>query len=85
MSCFASTANGGFTAEVSIAFFQCRLDVVRSFEGGRRQSTMLIDRLVHRCEVVPIEGESYRLKEAKERAEQKAKLRGAPARKAKKS
>jgi DNA replication protein DnaC len=27
----------------------------------------LIDRLVHRCEVVAIEGESYRLKEAKER------------------
>jgi DNA replication protein DnaC len=45
----------------------------------------LIDRLVHRCEVVPIEGESYRLKEAKERAEKKAKLRAAPARKAKKS
>ena len=45
----------------------------------------LIDRLVHRCEVVPIEGESYRLKEAKERAEQKAKSRSAPALKAKKS
>ncbi len=27
----------------------------------------LVDRLVHRCEVVHIEGESYRLKEAKER------------------
>ena len=35
----------------------------------------LIDRLVHRCEVVAIEGESYRLKEAKARAEQKAALR----------
>src|SRR5450830_1258006 len=44
----------------------------------------LIDRLVHRCEVVPIKGESYRLKEAKERSEKKAALRGAPARKAKK-
>ena len=32
----------------------------------------LIDRLVHRCEVVAIEGESYRLKEAKERTAQKA-------------
>ncbi len=32
----------------------------------------LIDRLVHRCEVVAIEGESYRLKEAKARAELKA-------------
>ena len=32
----------------------------------------LIDRLVHRCEVMAIEGESYRLKEAKERTAQKA-------------
>lgn len=32
----------------------------------------LIDRLVHRCEVVAIEGESYRLKEAQARAELKA-------------
>jgi DNA replication protein DnaC len=32
----------------------------------------LIDRLVHRCEVVMIEGESYRLKEAKDRAARKA-------------
>ena len=45
----------------------------------------LIDRLVHRCEVVPIKGESYRLKEAKERSEKKAASRGAPARKVKKS
>ena len=30
----------------------------------------LIDRLVHHSEVIPIEGESYRLKEALERAEQ---------------
>jgi DNA replication protein DnaC len=28
----------------------------------------LIDRLVHRCEIVGIEGDSYRLKEAKARA-----------------
>jgi DNA replication protein DnaC len=38
----------------------------------------LIDRLVHRCEVVAIEGESYRLKEAKARAERKAAQRTAP-------
>ena len=44
----------------------------------------LIDRLVHRCEVVAIQGESYRLKEAKERAEQKAALRASSGRKAKK-
>ena len=35
----------------------------------------LIDRLVHRAEIVKLAGESYRLKEAKERAEQNAKKR----------
>jgi len=40
----------------------------------------LLDRpLAHRCEVISIEGESYRLKEARARAEQKAALRS-PAR-----
>jgi len=39
----------------------------------------LIDRLVHRCEVISIEGESYRLREARARAEHKAALRS-PAR-----
>ena len=37
----------------------------------------LIDRLVHHAEIITIEGESYRLKEAKERAAQKAKTRKA--------
>ena len=37
----------------------------------------LIDRLVHRCEIVAIEGESYRLKEAKARSEKKAATRAA--------
>ena len=41
----------------------------------------LIDRLVHRAEIVALEGESYRLKEAKERAERKAKSRTPAARK----
>lgn len=41
----------------------------------------LIDRLMHRAEIVALEGESYRLKEAKERVARKAKAR-APARKA---
>lgn len=44
----------------------------------------LIDRLVHKSEIVPIEGESYRLKEAKERAEHKRnqrKKKGVPKRK----
>ena len=45
----------------------------------------LIDRLVHRCEVVTIEGESYRLKEAKERTAQKAALRTGAGRKLKKN
>jgi hypothetical protein len=32
---------------------------------------------VHRCEIVAIEGESYRLKEAKARSEKKAATRAA--------
>ena len=43
----------------------------------------LIDRLVHRCEIVAIEGESYRLKEAKARSEKKAATRAAAPRKGK--
>jgi DNA replication protein DnaC len=35
----------------------------------------LIDRLVHNAEIIPFEGESYRLKEAKERSEQRQKKR----------
>jgi DNA replication protein DnaC len=38
----------------------------------------LIDRLVHNAEVIAIEGESYRLKEARERTEQRARWRRAP-------
>jgi len=38
----------------------------------------LVDRLIHRCEVIPIEGKSYRAKEAKERAA--AKRSGKPTR-----
>ena len=41
----------------------------------------LIDRLLHRAEIVALEGQSYRLKEAEERAAQKAKARSAAARK----
>jgi hypothetical protein len=37
----------------------------------------LVDRLVHRAEVISIEGESYRLKEARERTEARARQRGA--------
>ena len=35
----------------------------------------LVDRLVHHAEIIAIEGESYRLKEAHERAEQRARQR----------
>ncbi|MDW3680548.1 IS21-like element helper ATPase IstB [Cupriavidus sp. CV2] len=37
----------------------------------------LVDRLVHRAEVLSIEGESYRLKEARERAEARSRQRAA--------
>ncbi len=37
----------------------------------------LIDRLVHHAEIVQIEGDSYRLKEAKEEATKRAKDRAA--------
>lgn len=44
----------------------------------------MVDRLIHKAEVVKIDGESYRLKEAKEReAEKKAKRRGRKASKPK--
>lgn len=42
----------------------------------------LIDRLMHRAEIVALEGESYRLKEAKERVARKAKARRPAPRKA---
>ena len=35
----------------------------------------LIDRLVHNAEIIAIDGESYRLKEARERTEQRARQR----------
>jgi DNA replication protein DnaC len=35
----------------------------------------LVDRLVHNAEIIPIEGDSYRLKEARERSEQRARQR----------
>ena len=38
---------------------------------------------LHRCEIVAIEGESYRLKEAKARSEKKAATRAAAPRKGK--
>jgi DNA replication protein DnaC len=37
----------------------------------------LVDRLIHRAEIVNLDGESYRLKEARERSREKAKARAA--------
>ena len=37
----------------------------------------LVDRLMHRAEIIAVEGDSYRLREAKERAAEKAKQRAA--------
>jgi DNA replication protein DnaC len=39
----------------------------------------LVDRLLHKAEIVAIDGESYRLKEAREAAEQRARKRRRPA------
>ncbi len=41
----------------------------------------LVDRLVHHAEIIPIEGESYRLKEAKERSENRRRQRARTKRK----
>ncbi len=41
----------------------------------------LVDRLVHHAEIIPIEGESYRLKEAKEQSEKRRQQRAAAKRK----
>ncbi len=48
--------------------------------AGAACVTALVDRLVHRAEIVKIAGDSYRKKEAAERADQKAKERAAKAR-----
>lgn len=45
----------------------------------------LVDRLVHRCDIVSIEGESYRLKESKEEAKRRAGRRAARKRRATRS
>ena len=41
----------------------------------------LVDRLVHRAEILTVKGDSYRLKEAKERSATKAQSRSATPRK----
>ncbi|MCP5024103.1 MAG: ATP-binding protein [bacterium] len=41
----------------------------------------LVDRLVHHAEIIPLEGESYRLKEAKEQSEKRRQQRAAAKRK----
>jgi hypothetical protein len=42
-----------------------------------REQVTLVDRLLHRSKLIVIEGSSYRLKEATERATAKAKTRSA--------
>jgi DNA replication protein DnaC len=43
--------------------------------GGAGCVSAIVDRVVHKVEIVKIDGESYRQKEALERAERKAKER----------
>ena len=64
-------------------FLRGLVDAFSHFNGVARTLLYdtLVDRLVHRTELVTLEGDSYRLKEAKERAEQKAKKRSAQRRK----
>ena len=38
----------------------------------------LVDRLIHRSEIVQLDGESYRLREAKEQAAKRSKARSRP-------
>ena len=45
------------------------------------RSATLVDRLVHRAEILTLAGKSYRLKEAEERSASKAKSRSTPDRK----
>ncbi len=45
----------------------------------------IVDRLVHRCEVISIDGDSYRLKESKEAASRRARKRGARRKQARRS
>lgn len=49
--------------------------------GGAGCVSAIVDRVVHRVEIVKIDGDSYRQKEAMERAEQKAKERKEKAKK----
>lgn len=49
--------------------------------GGAGCVSAIVDRIVHKVEIVKIDGESYRQKEAKERAERQAKEREGKAKK----
>lgn len=53
--------------------------------GGAGCVSAIVDRVVHKVEIVKIDGESYRQKEAKERAERKTQERKARAKKARSS
>jgi DNA replication protein DnaC len=52
--------------------------VLRLVFPGAACVVSLVDRLVHNADVIAIDGDSYRLKEAKELAEQRARQRKTP-------
>ena len=83
-----SNRHADFAGELISRRYEHKSTVVtthRSFKEWHEvfpNAVSLIDRLVHRCEVVAIQGESYRLKEAQARAGQKTALRAGAQRKA---
>jgi hypothetical protein len=82
----AHLAIGSPVIVLLVWFRLCRLREWKEVFPSAACVVSLIDRLVHRCEVVVIEGESYRLKEAKDRAAKKAEMSSSAAsRKAKKT
>ena len=43
--------------------------------GSERLTGALLDRLTHRCHIIEANGESYRLKQAKNRSNRKTKIK----------
>jgi IstB-like ATP binding protein len=77
--CIESGLNPSSTAQVCRNFVRVHVSY-RAVLRVRAFRPSLVDRLVHNAEIVAIKGESYRLKEARERADAWArKRRGAKA------
>ena len=79
---FNAWAKDGFAER--LRRYQARSTIItnRAFKEWHEvfpNAVSLIDRLVHRCEIVMLQGESYRLKEAMARSEQKGVERAARA------